>query len=347
MKITMATSETSRYWFFALLLGIIALSFFILKPYFSGLLIALMLAVVAQPAHKKILARFSGRESVSALLTALLVTAVIIIPLTFLGVQAVRETISAYNRVSDNFSEIVAPVVNFIDPYFPVSELFPNFRENINEYARQAALFVTRNFASILSNALVMTFNFIITLFALYFFLKDKDKLLGVLKQISPFERAHTERILEKLNLSVYSVVIGVIFVGIVQGVFGGIGFLAFGVPHAVFWGAITAIASLIPGFGTALVTIPAALYVFAAHGTLPGIGMLAWGIIIVGGIDNILRPIFMKRYIDIHPFLIFLSILGGLDYFGPLGVLLGPLVLTLFLALFELHPVFSRKAIS
>ncbi|MDO8556958.1 MAG: AI-2E family transporter [Candidatus Jorgensenbacteria bacterium] len=337
----MASFKFSRYSFFGIFLCVLILSFFVAKPYLGGLLVALTFAIIVQPFYKRVVLVFRGRRGLAALLTIFLVIILIIAPFIVLGTKAFQETLSAYSRVSSNMSDTLIPQFKALDRYFPVSSFVADLADNINQYIRSGILLVTRNFGSVFSSLTRMSLNLIISLFALYFFLKDGDKLISFLFRMSPLSRGHTEQIVHKLNLAINSVVMGMLFIALVQGIFAGIGYFLFGVPQPIFWGAVTALTSLIPAFGTMIIIIPVVIYLFVFSGTFPAVGMLLWGALIVGTIDNVLRSVFMRRYTDIHPFLIFLSVLGGLSLFGSLGILLGPLVLSLLIALLDLYPVF------
>ena len=126
----------------------------------------------------------------------------------------------------------------------------------------------------------------------------------------------------------------------VTQGLLAGIGFTIFGVPNAALWGFITVIAALVPILGTSIVLTPIIIYLFAFDTLFSAIGLLAWGMLAVGLIDNFLGPKLMQRKIRIHSFLILLSVLGGLSLFGPIGFLIGPLFLALLSTLLDIYPV-------
>jgi predicted PurR-regulated permease PerM len=147
------------------------------------------------------------------------------------------------------------------------------------------------------------------------------------------------------MEQAVYSIFAGSIIVALVQGILTGIGFTIFGVPNPALWGSIASVAALIPGVGTALVVVPGILYLFFTGSTGYAIGLLVWGILAVSLIDNFLGPILVNRGVKIHPFLILLSVLGGLIFFGPVGFLLGPIILAFLFALLDIYRSSVRKA--
>jgi predicted PurR-regulated permease PerM len=136
----------------------------------------------------------------------------------------------------------------------------------------------------------------------------------------------------------------GTLFIALIQGLLAGVGFWIFGLPQPALWGTLTIITALVPVVGTALIWLPASIYLFSTGVTGMALGLFLWGAILVGSIDNFLRPKLIERYMKVHPFFILISVLGGLSLFGPLGFLLGPLVLSLILALLEIYPEFLKS---
>ena len=177
-----------------------------------------------------------------------------------------------------------------------------------------------------------------IFLIALYYLFKDGHKLKTAVVALSPLQDIHDETIFDKLVLAINSVIKGSLAVAFIQGILTAVGLAIFGVPNAVLWSSVAAITALIPGIGTALVLLPAILYLYFSGQTLFAVGLLLWGMTAVGLVDNFLGPKLVERGMRLHPFLILLSILGGISFFGPLGFLLGPLVLSLLFALLEIY---------
>jgi predicted PurR-regulated permease PerM len=156
--------------------------------------------------------------------------------------------------------------------------------------------------------------------------------------EVSPFPRSQDEEIFTKLRMAIVSVVKGSMFVALIQGILTGLGFYIFGIPSALLWGGVAVIAALVPTVGTSLVIFPGVAYLFFIGSTWPAVGLMVWGIICVGLIDNILGPRLVGRGIKIHPLLILLSALGGIGFFGAVGFLLGPIALSFLFALFDIY---------
>ena len=175
-------------------------------------------------------------------------------------------------------------------------------------------------------------------LFALFYLLRDGGKLKQGVIMISPLNDQYDEKIFSKLKQAIRSVVVGSLVVSFIQGLLTGIGFFVFGVPNPALWGSFAVVSALIPGIGTSLVLLPGVLYLFFMSTNLHALGLLIWGIVAVGLIDNYLGPTLVNRGVHIHPFLILLSVMGGLVFFGPIGFIAGPLIVALLFALLEIY---------
>jgi predicted PurR-regulated permease PerM len=182
---------------------------------------------------------------------------------------------------------------------------------------------------------------FFLGLMAFYYLLKDGKKLTRAVVALSPLPDAYDEEILNKLAQAVNSVVKGSLVIAAIQGVLTGTGLMIFNVPNPALWGSVAAVAALIPGIGTSLVLLPAIVYLFLTGPIGSAIGLFVWGVIIVGLVDNVLGPKLIGQKVAVHPFLILLAVIGGLGFFGPIGFLFGPLVLSLLFALIEIYRLF------
>lgn len=329
-----------------LLAGVFVLAFFVVKPFLYALILAMAFATVFAPLHKKILAATHQHQSLAALFTTVLVLIVVIAPLAFLSVQIFQEAASLYASLIQNggatsLSRILNDIMLGIKGYVPLPM---EFSLDITQYARQALGLLLQNLGSLFANVAKIIVSIFIFLIALYYLFKDGEKLKAAFVALSPLHDTYNETIVRKLESAVNSVVRGNLVVALVQGLLTAAGFALFGVPNPVLWGSVAAIAALIPGIGTALVLLPAIFYLFARGATLPAAGLLLWGMTAVGLIDNFLGPKLAERGMQIHPFLILLSILGGIAFFGPLGFLLGPLVLSLLVALLGIYTQMCKE---
>ena len=338
--------KSELYFLLTLLSGIFVLAFFIFKPFLYALILAMVFATVFAPFHKKVLTMTRERRSLAALLATISVLIIVVVPITFLGIQIFQEATQLYSFLTQNYgatdlSRSVGDAANSLKRFFPVAM---KISIDFNQYLGQGLNWLLQHLGPLFSNVAKIMLSVFVFLGALYYLFKDGQKLKEAVAALSPLRDIHNETIFNKLELAINSVIKGNLAVALIQGVLTAVGFTIFGVSNAALWGSVAAIAALIPGIGTALVLTPAVLFLFFSGKTLSAVGLLLWGVTAVGLVDNFLGPKLVERGMRLHPFLILLSILGGIGFFGPLGFLLGPLVLSLLFALFEIYFAISKE---
>lgn len=329
--------------FYILTLAVAAIAFFIFLPYFKVLFLAIFFAVIFYPMHRHIMKTF-GSGNMAALISVAIIILLILLPLIGLGFLMIQEAQGTYTYLSSPEGQIklmntAGQIQSIVDRFVPGQWVPAATIEGLETYMNQFYGWIADHFQGFFSGAFKLLADLFILVFALFFFLRDGQKFRDVLITLSPLSDRYDQNILDKMENSVNSVIKGSLFIAIAQGVLSGIGFLVFGVPAPVLWGSVATVAALVPSVGTALIIIPAAIFLFATVGTWQAVGLLIWGLIIVGLVDNVLRPVLLERGIKVHPFLILVSVVGGIGLFGPLGFLLGPIVLSLLFALIELYP--------
>lgn len=331
------SSRLQMTFFIILLVAVVVLTFFVLQPYLAPVVLAATLAILVKPVYQWLTGFLGKRPSVAALVTTVLVTIVIVAPLFLLSSLVVDEATQLYSEFSGGLSNgtLLKKLHETLGPLG--SGFIPSVSE-LDRYAQEATGLIIQNLGSLFSNAVGVVFAFFITLFGLYYFLKDGNHFKQALIAFSPLKDSDDEEIIKRLVGTVRAVVLGSLMVAVIQGVLASIGFAVFGVPSPVLLGLIAVVVSLIPSLGTAMITVPAVLFLFFTGPILPAIGLLIWSVLVVGTVDNFLRPKLIERGMNIHPLFIFLSVLGGLQFFGAIGFLLGPLVLSFFFALLSLY---------
>lgn len=331
------------YFFAALFLAVLYLAFFIFLPFLIPLSIAIALAVLCKPLYRRLMRLVGNREALSAFLAIFVVVIVVFAPLAFLGTIVFQEALDFSVQISNGSDGGVTHVAGLIEER--IAHFFPGFSLNFNEYARLSVNWLVQNIGTIFSGIAQLFLGLFLGFLAFYYLLKDGKKLTESLVVLSPLPDVYDREILTKLEDAINSVFKGSLAIATIQGILTGVGLAIFGVPNPALLGTIAAIAALIPGIGTSLVLIPAIIFLFITGPLWASIGLLAWGMLAVGLIDNLLGPKLMKRGMRIHSFLILLSVLGGLSFFGPIGFLLGPLVLSLLFALIEIYGLLTRPA--
>lgn len=332
--------------FLILLVGVLVLVFFLIQPFLTPLLLAFTLAILFHPLYEW-LSRVLRGKRVAALLSILAIFVIVMAPLLFFGVQVFNEGRDFYfNHLIHRETVTLVPsgVMRFVDQLPPqhqayVADRLQALNQNFSEYAKDGLVWVLQHVGVIFSSIAHLAFTLVFTLISLYFFFTQGGAFKARLIAVSPLADRYDNAIISRLEVTVSSVIKGVLVIAVVQAVLTGIGFTLFGVPNPALWGSVAMLASLVPGFGTALITVPAILYLLLSGHVAAAIGLTLWGALFVGLIDNFLSPMIVGHGIKINTFIVLLGALGGLAFFGPVGFIAGPLILSLLFALLDIYP--------
>ncbi len=322
------------YFFLVVFVAILALTFFVFLPFLGALAVAAVLAVIFYPVYEFLLRWFKWR-GLTAFFTLVVVFIAVFVPLSIFGFLLFEQAQELFLKLSGNGGGVQS-ALSLVESR--LGDIFPEFTLNVGVYIKQVLSWLTQSLGGIFASTAQAVLSFFIGMISLFYFLRDGKWFCDVFVKYSPLRDKYDNEILEKVRLTVGSILKGALFVALIQGISSGVGMMIFGVPQAALWGSAAAIGALIPGIGTTIVLVPAILYLFFSVGTVPALGLLVWGILAVGLIDNLLGPILIGKGVHIHPLLILLSVLGGLAFFGPVGFLLGPIAFSLLLALAEIY---------
>lgn len=317
------------FFFIAVLIAMLLLMGSILLPYLSIFVVAGTLAVMFEPMYRRLRGVFRY-EALAALATVVFIFIIICIPVAFFGINIARDASQMYLSLASGKGNVLLDQVTRF--------LGVNIQLNFDQLLRQALGWILNNAVSVFSGVAQIMVGFLLSMLALFYFLKDGKKFLGVFTVLSPLPDADDEEILQKLGKAIHSVVFGYLGVAVVQGILISVGFYIFGVPNSALWGALAAIVAPIPFIRTVFIVFPAFVYLFLTGSAAHGVGLLIWELVMGGSLDNFLAPKLIERGLKIHPLLILFSLLGGLSLFGPIGFLMGPLVLSLFFALLDIY---------
>ncbi|KND50219.1 MAG: hypothetical protein AB198_02455 [Parcubacteria bacterium C7867-003] len=333
----MDRNSLQTYFFVGLLLGATVLTASLFLPFLEVVVLSSIFGVVLTPLHRKISKAIGDRNAISALIVVILFAVVVITPAVFLTTQVFDESRGIYNQLT-NDSEIdyIQKVTSVVEK--PIQRIYPDFKLNISQYAGVSADWITSHLSTILSSVLSIFTGIVLIFISLYFFLKDGAKFKKILIDLSPLKDKYDDEIFIRIKQTINSTVRGVLLVAVAQGILAGIGLWVFGVPNPTLWGSISAIASLVPGLGTAVVFIPAVAYMYIAGNVPFAIGLALWGGLIVGLVDNFLGPYLYSKGTEVHQLIMLFAVLGGLSVFGPIGFLFGPLIIGLFFALIDIY---------
>jgi len=309
-------------------------------PYMGPLIFAAILAVVFQPLYTQLLrhAFFKRRPSLASILVVLTVTVIIILPLSILTLLLITETSDLYTKVASNSD--IYKIISDVQVYIlgKVGNFPIDLGAAVKDYTKNLFSFIVKHIGSLFADVMGLIFSFFLTLFALYYLIKDGHKLNDILVNFSPLTIKDDKQIVDSLKIAFNSVIKGTILIALLQGLLEGIGLFIFGVPNPVLFGFMAVIASVIPMLGTIVITIPATIYLLLTGHTVAAVGILLWGVLLVGLIDNFVRPKLIENDTNLHPLLIFISIIGGLKLFGVLGFIFGPILLSLLFALLDIY---------
>lgn len=337
----MTQKQTQTAFFLAALLVFAVVAFLFIRPYLAVLAAALALATLSRSPFHRLTNFLGGRSALAAFLTTLLVLLCVMLPLGVVVVLLGREVTDFYDAFNTFLADLrraggaaasLPPAARWL-----VENVVSKFslEQRIGE---EVVSFVSGHLVNIFSNIAGFLFSTFLFFFAFYYFLKDGSVLRQNLLAISPLSEEADAKIYERLTGTINAVIRGTLIVGLVQGVLAGVGFWIFGVGAPVLLGSVVFFSSFIPAIGTGVVFIPVVGYL-AFIGMFPqAIGLALWSALVVGLIDNLLRPKLIQRQLKIHPLFILISILGGLNLFGFLGFLIGPMILAAAWALGEIY---------
>lgn len=329
----MQPKTIEKYFFFGLLFATFIFTFLIFRPFWAILILGISFSIVLQPIYEWIKKILPGW--LASLLTVLLFTIILCGPIFAIETMVFNQSQEVYKTAILNSDKgpMIESINNGINSILPSGVTF-----DINQKITDFISYVTSNIAAIFSGAISAFFSFILMLLIMFYFIKDGAKWKKTLVIFSPLPDKDDEKIITRLVQAVNAVVVGYLFIALIQGLMLGFGFWIFGVPHGALWGTVAAIASLIPTIGTALISIPAIIFLFLTGNLSAAIGLLIWAALAVGMIDNFLSPIVVGTKINISPMLILFSVLGGISLLGPIGILVGPLAISLLYTLISIY---------
>lgn len=330
----MQSKIIEKYFFFGILLATLIFTFLIFRPFWIVLVLGVSFAIVLHPIYEW-LEKKRLPQWLSSLITIFIFIIVLCGPILSIGTVVFKQSQSLYHMVTDNGN--AKPFLDSIE--VNVNKILPDGMSfDINQKATEFVSYISNNIASIFTATASAFFSFILILLIIFYCLKDGKEWRQALIILSPLGDADDEKIISRLAQAVNGVIKGSLFIAFVQGTLMGLGLWMFGVPNAALWGVLAAITSLIPTLGTSLVSIPAIAFLFATGETTAAIGLLIWAFVMVGMIDNFLGPLVVSKKIKISSLLILFSVLGGISLLGPVGVLVGPLTISLLYTLISIY---------
>jgi predicted PurR-regulated permease PerM len=340
-----AESRGARITFGVLVLVATALFLLVIWPFRAPLFLAVVLAAVFQRPFERTSAWLRGRRKLASALLTLAVFFAIVLPFASIAAFAVRETVVGLDYLRDELGISKVSDLNS-GPLPPRAEAAINRtlsavhldRKQVQEGIGRVSEEIRAAAPEVLASSGRAAFHTVIMIIALYFLLLEGGRLIEWLGAVSPLQARQTRELLTEFRKVSNASVVGTVVSALGQGILAAIGFAITGVPHALFFGLLTAVASFVPIIGTAIVWVPAVLLLGMTGHMTSAVVLGSWCLVFVIGGEHIGKPLLLKGQVEMHTGLVFLSLLGGLEVFGLLGIIIGPLVVSFFLALMRMY---------
>lgn len=338
-----------RHWILIFLLFVAGYSCYLLvEPYMGSIVLGFIMSILFLPVHNKLHQWMPKSPNLTSLLSCTLLTIIVLIPLLIVVIAIFNQGVSFFTTsyawlTNGGAKELihhpwVTSIFALVDKWLPFDSIKPEaFVQRAAEAATNISTELVGASTKILGDISSVMVNFALMLFVLFFFLRDNDKIINALRHVIPLSRSQEDQIFLQVEQVTKSAVLGSFITAIAQGFAGGIAMALAGFP-GLFWGSIMAFASFIPFIGTALIWLPAAGYLMLTGEWQWAIFLVIWGILVVGSIDNFLRPLLMQGHSGMNTLMLFFSLLGGLQLFGLIGLIYGPIIFAVTLVLFKLY---------
>ncbi len=317
-----------------------------IRSFLMAIFLAGIFSALARPLYKRFERWYGGRRALASLSTLVLIVMVVILPLgALMGIvtaQAIKVGQTATPWVQNQIAQPgeFHKLLNSLPFYDKIAPYSETIWRKAGELIGSISHFLISSLSKVTMSAVSLLFMTFAMLYTMFFFLMDGDKLLYKILYYLPLQDRDEQRMLQKFTSVTRATLKGTAVIGILQGGLAGIAFWLVGIPSAVFWGTIMAVLSIIPGIGTALIWGPAVIILAAGGNFLKAGGLGIFCALVVGSIDNLLRPILVGKDTQMHELMIFFGTLGGIIMFGIMGMIIGPIVAALFITIWEIYGV-------
>jgi predicted PurR-regulated permease PerM len=319
-----------------------ALFLWILWPFYSAILWAAILAILFRPLYRRLADWFHRRRTPAALATLLVILVIVVLPTAVLGAMLVQEVRQVYEAVQSGELDLAEWLQGAAAamPAWMARALEHFGLTDVGSVRAQLSNWVTRGERIVVSqalnagqNAIDALVNLFIALYLSFVFLRSGDALIARIERAVPLPQSLQDRLMRQFTATTRAIVKGSLVVAIVQGMLGGIMFWILGIEAAALWGVVMAFLSLLPSVGAALVWAPVALYFLATGALWKGLGLALYGVLVIGLVDNLLRPILVGNDTKIPDYVVLISTLGGIAVMGINGLVVGPLIAAMFIS--------------
>lgn len=332
--------------FLLLLIAVTVAFVWILWPFSGAILWGTVLAILFRPMNRRILYTIGQRPNVAALISLAVILFIVVLPIAGIGAALIREAVAVYkyievgefdaglffSRIAETLPGWAAGLLN----YFDLTDLGA-VQERISAVLTQGGQVIAAQALAIGQNTVQLVVSFFVMLYLLFFLLRDGDALARRIRDAVPLHTGEQNALFRRFATVIRAIVKGSIVVALVQGALGGLIFWLLGIQGSLLWGAVMAILALVPAVGAGLVWAPVSIYLLVTGSIWQGIVLIAFGVLVISMIDNVLRPILVGGDTKIPDYLVLIATLGGITMFGVNGLLIGPVVAAMFLAVWDL----------
>ena len=330
--------QVFNFFFFGILLFLLYQLLKILSPFLGALLIAGTLALVFYPVHLWIKARVISNNNLASAASTISVLLTVVLPMVVFGWLLFKESREIYPKTNLWLSHFSQSGLDLQVPEGLRSVWDLDAKDIILGNVKNLQESIMRSGGTILKNIFFFFVSFLVIVATLFVFFRDGERLLHWLIDLVPLDAEHKNRIASHLYITTIAVVRGFLLTAAVQGVTGSIGYALAGVPAPILFGVLTSFAALIPFIGTSAIWLPLGIAFIFIKGLPTGLFILLWGVLVVGLLDNILRPILIGQKAKLPIFLLFLAIFGGLRVYGPIGIIMGPLLISCVIVFLQIY---------
>jgi predicted PurR-regulated permease PerM len=332
---------------FLFLLAAVTVAFgWILLPFSGAVLWGVALAILFTPLYKRLLRKMPGRHNLSALATLTICFVIVIIPLTMVSLSLVQEVSLVTQKIRSgeiNYARYFQQILGAVPPW--LTNLLDRFGlgnveavlPKIGQFATQGSQLIAGQALNIGQNTFDFLVSFALMLYLLYFLLRDGTELSKTVREALPMARPHTHHLLNKFTTVIRATIKGNVAVAATQGALGGLAFWFLGVQGALLWAVLMAFLSLLPAVGAALIWLPVALHFLATGEIWQGVALIVYGVVVIGLVDNVLRPLLVGKDTQMPDYIVLMSTVGGMALFGINGFVIGPVIAALFMATWDL----------
>ena len=332
---------------FLLFLSVVTAGFlWLLRPFFGTIMWAIALAMLFSPLYRRFCNATGQRTSLAALITMLLCLVVVVLPLTVIGASLVQDIVDLAEKIRSGqidfaayFEQVRSALPRWITNLLDRTGVgqMSGMRLKIQSMIGEASQTIASQAVNIGQNTLQFVTRIFLMLYLLFFMLRDGASLSKTVRQSLPLARSQSHYLLNQFTTVTRATIKGNVVVAAAQGALGGIAFSLLGVQGALVWGVMMAFLSLVPAVGAALIWFPVSLYLLAIGATWKGIGLIAFGVLVIGLVDNLLRPILVGKETRLPDYLVLMSKVGGISVFGNNGFVIGPVIAALFVTAWKL----------